>query len=153
MGANLGDRLDTLRAAVDALGALGVTVEAVSKIYETAPREVVDQPAFLNAACRIRTDLDPPALLALVKSIERDLGRVTGPRYGPRAIDIDILLWDGGAWHDQHLEVPHPRLSERRFALVPALDLDPDLTLAGEAMADVEARLDRGDQPVSPYLP
>ena len=100
LGANLGDRLAALRAAVDALGARGVTVDAVSHIYETAPREVAGQPAFLNAACRVRTDLDPPALLALIKGIERDLGRVAGPRYGPRAIDVDLLLWEGGEWLD-----------------------------------------------------
>ena len=128
-----------------------MTVEAVSHIYETAPREVEDQPAFLNAACRIRTDLDPPELLALVKRIEQDLGRVSGPRYGPRAIDLDILLWEGGTWWDSLLEVPHPRLAERRFALVPVLELDPQMTLDGEPLADVEARLDPVDQPVTRY--
>ncbi len=128
-----------------------MTVEAVSHIYETAPREVEDQPEFLNAACRIETALDPPALLALVKEIERDLGRVAGPRYGPRAIDIDILLWEGGQWRDPGLEVPHPRLAERRFALVPVLDLDPDLELDGASLTDVEARLNRDDQPVMRY--
>ena len=128
-------------------------MEAVSPIYETAPRDLADQPAFLNAACRVRTALDPPALLDLIKGIERDLGRVAGPRFGPRAIDLDILLWEGGGWCDPSLQVPHPRLSERRFALVPVLDLDPDLMLAGEALVAVEARLDRGDQPVTPHSP
>lgn len=137
--------------ALDELDARGVAVEAVSQIYETAPREVEDQPAFLNAACRIDTNLDPPALLALIKGIERDLGRIAGPRYGPRAIDLDILLWDGGAWRDPALEVPHPRLAERRFALVPVLDLDPDLRLGDELLGQIEGRLDRNDQPVSPY--
>ena len=141
----------TLNGAVDELRERGVIVEAVSRIYETAPREVEDQPPFLNAACRIRTHLDPPALLALIKGIERDLGRVAGPRYGPRAIDLDILVWEGGEWHDPALDVPHPRLSERRFALVPVLDLDPDLVLGNEPLAQVEARLDRDDQPVSRY--
>ena len=140
-----------LNGAVDELRARGVIVEAVSRIYETAPREVEDQPPFLNAACRIRTPLDPPALLALIKGIERDLGRVAGPRYGPRAIDLDILVWEGGEWHDPALEVPHPHLSERRFALVPVLDLDPDLVLGDETLAQIEARLDRDDQPVSRY--
>lgn len=136
---------------MDALVERGVVVEAVSEIYETAPREVEDQPAFLNAACRILTDLDPPALLALVKEIERDLGRVCGPRYGPRAIDIDILLWEGGEWSDQTLDVPHPRLIERRFALVPVLDLDPDFVMGDELLARAEARLDPCEQPVSRY--
>ncbi len=136
---------------MDELAARGVIVEAISRIYETAPREVEDQPVFLNAACRVRTDLDPPALLALIKGIERDLGRIAAPRYGPRAIDLDILLWDGGEWSDPALEVPHPRLTERRFALVPVLDLDPDLVLRGQALTAIEARIDRDDQPVRPY--
>ncbi len=148
----MGDRLATLRAAVDELDARGVIVEAVSPIYETAPREVEDQPPFLNAACRLQTDLDPPALLALTQGIERDLGRVAGPRYGPRTIDLDILLWEGGEWRDPALEVPHPRLAERRFALVPVLDLDPDLVLGGQALTGIEVRIDRDDQPVWPYL-
>lgn len=148
----MGDRLATLRAAVDELDARGVIVEAVSPIYETAPREVEDQPPFLNAACRLQTDLDPPALLALTQGIERDLGRVAGPRYGPRAIDLDILLWEGGEWCDPALEVPHPRLAERRFALVPVIDLDPDLVLGGQALTGIEVRIDRDDQPVWPYL-
>jgi 2-amino-4-hydroxy-6-hydroxymethyldihydropteridine diphosphokinase len=149
----LGDRLTVLRSAVDELGARGVTVEALSRIYETAPREVEDQPAFLNAACRIRTDLEPPALLALIKGIERDLGRIAGPRFGPRAIDLDILLWEGGQWREPGLEVPHPRLADRRFALVPVLDLDPDMRLNGALLADIEAQLDRADQPVMLYPP
>ncbi len=128
-----------------------MTVEAVSRIYETAPREVEDQPAFLNAACRIRTDLEPPALLALIKGIERDLGRIAGPRFGPRAIDLDILLWEGGQWREPGLDVPHPRLADRRFALVPVLDLDPDMRLNGALLADIEAQLDRADQPVMLY--
>lgn len=136
---------------MDALDAGGVTVEAVSQIYETAPREVTDQPAFLNAACRIETHLEPPAVLTLVKGVERDLGRVAGPRFGPRAIDVDILLWEGGTWRDAALEVPHPRLTERRFALVPVLDLDPDLVVGDEPLARAEARLDRDEQPVSRY--
>ncbi len=151
MGANLGDRLATLRSSVDALVERGVIVEAVSPIYETAPREVENQPPFLNAACRIQTDLEPPALLALIKGIERDRGRVAGPRYGARAIDLDILLWEGGEWSDPALVVPHPRLAERRFALVPVLDLDPDLVLGDEPLARAEARLDRDEQPVSRY--
>ena len=114
-----------LRGAIDALTAAGVEVEAVSRVYETAPQGIEDQPAFLNAACRVLTPLDPPSLLVILKGIERDLGRVAGPRFGPRAIDLDILLWEGGQWHDAQLDVPHPRLVERRFALIPLLDVDP----------------------------
>jgi len=121
----------------------------VSRVYETAPREVADQPAFLNAACRVDCDLDPPALLAVLKGIERDLGRVAGPRYGPRAIDLDILLWDGGVWSDDALEVPHPRLGERRFAMVPLLDVDPDLARPdGAALRDLVDAIGADEQPV-----
>ena len=124
-------------------------VERVSFVYETAPREVEDQPSFLNAACRVRCDLDPPDLLAVLKRIERELGRIAGPRFGPRAIDLDILLWEGGAWIDGALEVPHPRLADRRFAMVPLLDLDPDLALPdGAAIRDLAAAIDAGEQDV-----
>lgn len=127
-----------------------MAVEAVSRVYETAPREVEDQPAFLNAACRVRADVDPPGLLDLVKGVERDLGRVEGPRFGPRAIDVDILMWEGGAWRDARLEVPHPRLGERRFALVPLLDVSPIGLLAdGRGPASALASLDADEQPVA----
>lgn len=126
-----------------------MAVERVSGVYETAPREVEEQPSFLNAACRISTSLDPPALLALLKGIERDLGRVDGPRYGPRAIDLDILLWDGGDWRDEALEVPHPRLGERRFAMVPLLDVEPDLSRPdGAALRDLVDAIGADEQPV-----
>lgn len=125
-------------------------MEAVSRVYETAPREVEDQPPFLNAACRVRSPLEPPALLDVVKGIERHLGRVEGPRYGPRAIDLDILLWEGGAWRDDRLEVPHPRLGERRFALVPLLDVAPEGALGdGGTVAAALAALDPSEQRVS----
>lgn len=150
LGANLGDRWGRLAGAVSAIAATGARIEAVSSAYETAPRELDDQPAFLNAALRARSELDPPALLAAVKRIERELGRAPGGvRYGPRAIDCDILVWDGGTWSDPALRVPHPRLAERRFALVPLLELDPDLALPdGTRLADAESRLDRVEQRV-----
>lgn len=104
-----------------------------------------DQPAFLNAACRVVTDLSPAELLDLIKRLEPELGRIAGPRFGPRAIDLDILLWDRGQWSDDRLAVPHPRLHERRFALVPVLELDPPE--AGR-LAAAEATLDPVAQPV-----
>jgi 2-amino-4-hydroxy-6-hydroxymethyldihydropteridine diphosphokinase len=148
LGANLGDPRAAVEAALGWLAARH-TLEAVSPAYETAPRDLVDQPAFLNAATRLATDLDPPALLDEVKRLERDLGRdPAGVRFGPRAIDCDLLLWEGGEWRDDRLQVPHPRLHERRFALLPLLDLDPGLTLPdGRRLADLEAALDRSQQP------
>ena len=152
LGANLGDRRAALEAALAWLAGAGHRDEAVSPVYETAPREVADQPAFLNAAARIASDLDPPALLAEVKRMERELGRdPDGVRFGPRAIDCDLLLWDGGSWSAPRLEIPHPRLAERRFALLPLLDLDPGLTLPdGRRLTDLEAALDPREQRAEP---
>ncbi|MEW6582229.1 MAG: 2-amino-4-hydroxy-6-hydroxymethyldihydropteridine diphosphokinase [Actinomycetota bacterium] len=154
LGANLGDRLAALRAAVAWLERAGVRVEAVSRVYETAPRDVTDQPDFLNAACRVRTALDPPALLALVKRMEAELGRVPGARFGPRAIDCDLLLWEGGEWRAPDLVIPHPRLAERRFALLPLLDLDPGLRLPGGAsVAELAGAIGDDEQAVRPLGP
>lgn len=148
LGANLGDRVGSLAAAVRALEERGLTVEAVSHLYETAPREVLDQPVFLNAAVRARSDLGPREALAACKDAERAVGRVPGIRYGPRAIDCDVLLWSGGEWDDAALRIPHRRLLERRFALLPLLDLDPDLALPdGTALAPALAALDPAEQP------
>ncbi len=149
LGANLGDRRAALEAALAWLAREGHRVEAVSPAYETAPREVADQPAFLNAAARVASDLRPDELLAEVKRMERELGREPGGRrYGPRAIDCDLLLWEGGAWSGPGLEIPHPRLAERRFALLPLLDLDPGLSLPdGRGLADLAAAIDPAEQP------
>ena len=150
LGSNLGDRAAQLAAALASLARAGVRVEAVSPVYETAPRDLLDQPAFLNAAARVATDLAPPDLLRLVKRTERDLGRTAGPRYGPRAVDCDLLLWDGGAFRDADLTIPHPRLGERRFALLPLLDLDPDLALPdGRRLADIAGAIDPAEQPAA----
>jgi 2-amino-4-hydroxy-6-hydroxymethyldihydropteridine diphosphokinase len=150
LGANLGDRRAALDAALRHLHAAGHRVEAVSPAYETAPREVLDQPAYLNAAARVDSPLDPPALLDAVKRMERALGREPGGRrFGPRPIDCDLLLWEGGAWREERLEIPHPRLAQRRFALVPLLDLDPSLTLPdGRRLVDLERALDPDEQAV-----
>jgi 2-amino-4-hydroxy-6-hydroxymethyldihydropteridine diphosphokinase len=129
LGSNLGDRAAQLAAAVAALERAGVAVRRRSPLYETRPVGVVDQPPFLNAVAEAETRLAPPALLAAVKAIERALGRVPGPRWGPRAIDIDILLYGDARviCREPWLEIPHPRLWERQFVLVPLADLRPDL--------------------------
>ncbi len=119
-----------------------MVVEAVSPVYVTAPRDVLDQPEFHNAACRVRHDGAPDGLLRIVKEVERRVGRTPGRRRGPRVVDIDILLTDAGPWHDASLSVPHERLHERRFALVLLLDLDPGLALPdGRTVADLERAL------------
>ena len=131
LGSNVGDRENHLRDAVAALGEHGVTVEAASSTYETEPvGEILDQPDFLNAVVRIRTGLDPHALLALCKAVEVELGRVFGgPRHGPRPIDIDLLLLGDVELEDESLTLPHAEVTARRFVLVPLLELEPGLRL------------------------
>jgi 2-amino-4-hydroxy-6-hydroxymethyldihydropteridine diphosphokinase len=147
LGTNLGDRAAALQRAVDRL-ADGVAVQECSSVYETAARDLEDQPAFLNAVIRVATDLDPLRVLDLCKEVERREGRSTTVRFGPREIDCDVLLWEGGTWHDRRLTIPHPRLHQRRFALLPLLEIGPELALPdGRALADLEARIDPADQP------
>jgi 2-amino-4-hydroxy-6-hydroxymethyldihydropteridine diphosphokinase len=145
LGSNLGDRRAQLQAAVDALAARAVVVQASSSVYETAPvGEVRDQPAFLNACLRVATALEPEALLDAAKAVEVDLGRdLEGAvRHGPRPIDVDLLLLGGREHASARLRVPHPELVRRRFVLVPLLELDFGLrTPAGTRLADVLATL------------
>lgn len=143
LGANLGDRRAALQEAVRALGASGVRVLASSSIYETTPVGLVlDQPDFLNAALEVMTDLEPEALLDAVKAIEHDAGRRAGPRHGPRPLDIDLLVLEGREHRSERLQVPHAALLERRFALVPLLELDLGLALPdGTGLADALAVL------------
>lgn len=122
LGTNLGDRVANLKAAVTALASVA-EIEALSRVYETAPLYVTDQPAFLNMAARARTRLDPHHLLERLKSIEDRLGRVASVRYGPRLIDLDILFYDDAVIDSDTLVIPHPRLPERRFALAPLADV------------------------------
>jgi 2-amino-4-hydroxy-6-hydroxymethyldihydropteridine diphosphokinase len=138
LGANLGDRDAALRRAVELLGEHdGIDVVAVSAVRETEPVGVLDQPRFLNAACAVDTTLAPRALLDVLLDVERALGRVRGAeRYGPRTIDLDLLVYDGEVVDEPGLAVPHPRLHERRFALEPLLDLDPGLVVPGRGRVD-----------------
>ncbi|MEW5729058.1 MAG: 2-amino-4-hydroxy-6-hydroxymethyldihydropteridine diphosphokinase [Pseudomonadota bacterium] len=146
LGTNLGDRFANLRAAVDALGAVA-EVEALSRVYETAPLYVTDQPAFLNMAARARTGLDPAGLLRRLKDIENELGRVASVRYGPRLIDLDILLYGDAVVEAADLVIPHPRLPERRFALAPLADVGAEARhpLAGRTVADLLSALPADD--------
>lgn len=125
LGTNLGDRVANLRAALGALCALG-RLEAISSVWETAPVGVVDQPAFLNMAAALETTLAPLDLLAALKEAEERLGRVASRRWGPRLIDLDVLLWGGESMESERLTLPHPRLHERRFALAPLAEIAPE---------------------------
>ena len=132
LGSNVGDRLGSLRAARDALaGHPEIEVTRSSSVYETEPQgEVPDQPDFLNAALAIQTPLGPEELLAACKGLERALGREPGARrQGPRTIDIDVLLLDALEHRSPRMTLPHPGIADRRFVLVPLLELDPALRL------------------------
>ncbi len=132
LGANLGPREQTLRRAVELLaGAEGVEVFAVSELRETEPVGVVDQPPFLNGAVALETTLSPRALLDLMLEVERSLGRVRAERWGPRVVDLDLLTYRNDVVDEPGLHVPHPRLHERRFALEPLAELDPELEIPG----------------------
>ena len=131
LGSNLGNREHLLWGAIHMLAFNpDVDVVAVSSIRETDPVGFLDQPSFLNAAVALDTELDPRALLDLLLSVERELGRTReGPRFGPRTIDLDLLLYGNETLDEPGLTVPHPRLHERRFALEPLAELDPDLVV------------------------
>ncbi len=131
LGSNVGERLENLRAARDALDERGARVVACSNVYETEPQgEVTDQPDFLNACVEVETDLRAEQMLDLCKAVEHALGRdPSGGRHGPRAIDVDLLLLGGLEHHSDRLTLPHRDVLARRFVLVPLLELDPDLAL------------------------
>ena len=143
LGSNVGDRRLHLQRAVDALPAAGVRVLAASSAYDTDPvGEVLDQPSFLNACAHVETSLEPLQLLDAVKRLEHELGRRDGVRHGPRAIDIDILLLGALELHHERMLLPHEQLLRRRFVLIPALELDFDLTTPGGArLSDALASL------------
>jgi 2-amino-4-hydroxy-6-hydroxymethyldihydropteridine diphosphokinase len=122
LGSNIGDREANLRAAIERLPVL-----RVSPVYETEPVDYTDQPWFLNQVAEIETDLPPRDLLKLTSRIEHDLGRVRAVPKGPRTIDIDILLYGDLGLKTPDLQIPHPRMADRRFVLAPLADLAPDI--------------------------
>jgi 2-amino-4-hydroxy-6-hydroxymethyldihydropteridine diphosphokinase len=145
LGTNLGDREAVLRTALQLLaGEPGIELVASSSTRETDPVGYEDQPRFLNAAACVETELEPQALLDTMLSIERRLGRTrTGPRYGPRTIDLDLLLYGDDVVDEPGLRVPHPRLAERRFVLEPLAELDPALVVPGAgSVSDLLAGLE-----------
>ncbi len=140
LGANLGDPIATLRKARQMLAVHG-RVAAVSSLYRTPPWGVLEQPPFVNAALALDTDLAPYPLLAALKALERELGRVATFRWGPRAIDLDILDYGTVRLDDAGLTIPHARLAERAFALVPLAEIDPAYAVLRDALpaADLAA--------------
>ena len=127
LGSNVGDREANLRRAIAALPPAGVQVQQVSSTYETEPVDYLDQPWFLNCVLEAETDLKPPALLEALRSIESQLGNKKEFAKGPRKIDLDILLYGDETIATPELEVPHPRMLQRRFVLTPLAELAPEL--------------------------
>ena len=135
IGSNLGEPERQIAAALELLRAEeGIEVVAVSSLRETEPVGYLDQPNFLNGAAAVETELSPRELLERLLAIERRLGRKrgTGPRFGPRTIDLDLLVYGDEVVNEPGLTVPHPRLAERRFALEPLAELDPSLEIPGQ---------------------
>jgi 2-amino-4-hydroxy-6-hydroxymethyldihydropteridine diphosphokinase len=147
LGSNLGERVGFLQRAVDELAAAdGVEVAAVSRVYETAPVGGPPQDAFLNAAVAVDTALEPRALLALAQRIENGADRVRAERWGPRTLDVDVLLYGDVVLDDPELTIPHPRMWQRGFVLAPLRDVAPELVDAttsweGVRVTEVTLRL------------
>jgi 2-amino-4-hydroxy-6-hydroxymethyldihydropteridine diphosphokinase len=153
LGANLGDAAQTLRDAFQALAVLPrTTLRARSPLYSTPAWGNEDQPAFVNAAALLDTALSGPELLDALLGIERAAGRVRdGERWGPRTLDLDLLHMDGVALHDTRLTLPHPRIAERAFVLLPLAELAPGLELPGQGrVADLLAAADTSGCTVDP---
>jgi 2-amino-4-hydroxy-6-hydroxymethyldihydropteridine diphosphokinase len=153
LGSNLGERLATLQEALDRLRDRGVRVEACSRVWATEPvGGPRGQPEYLNVVVRASWSGEPIDLLAAANAVEGELGRVRNERWGPRTIDIDVLLIDGFASDDPRLTVPHPRMLGRAFAMLPLLELDPDPVLPDGRRA-VEVATASGDaRPFAPPL-
>ena len=151
LGSNVGERLATLQRAVDLLAEEpSITIRRSSRVWETDPVGGPEQPDFLNAVIEVDTDLDPLDLLAAIDHVEARLGRFRSIHWGPRTIDIDILLIDGLVLTGERLTVPHPRMHERAFVIAPLLELIPDPVLpTGIRLLDVRLT----DQPVRPHVP
>lgn len=149
LGSNIGDRQGALESALSHLHSRPeIEVAAVSSVYETSPVGPVAQADFLNAAAELSTSLSPRLLLDALLSTERDLGRRRGQRWGPRSLDLDLLLMGGRRVEEPGLTIPHPRLASRRFVLVPLLEIAPGLVhpVSGERLAGVLAGLETGER-------
>ena len=132
LGSNLGDRRGWIREALKRLGRIdGVRVRKRSRLIETDPVGRPDQPRFLNGVAEVETRIEPPLLLRRLRAVERALGRVRHERWGPRTIDLDLLLWGDRSMETRSLTLPHPRMTERRFVLAPLAELCPGRRVPG----------------------
>lgn len=148
LGSNVGDRRKNLVSALRILdGMRDMEIRAVSSVYETEPWGVRNQPDFLNMVAMAFTVRDPRGVLDACKEVERELGRVRGERWGPRVIDVDVLLYDDVIWEEDDFIIPHPRMLEREFVTVPLLELSPRVTVPGSGDLQDSAEL-RGENKV-----
>ncbi|MCT8269030.1 2-amino-4-hydroxy-6-hydroxymethyldihydropteridine diphosphokinase [Afifella sp. JA880] len=146
LGANLGDPADTFRKAAKAIANVdGVTVTAAAPLYVSRPWGKTDQPDFTNSALLIETQLSPRRLLAALLEVEKELGRIRAEPWGPRVIDIDILVYGEELLAEPELSIPHPHLTERSFALKPLVDLWPTAKIGERPASEILARLDLSD--------
>jgi 2-amino-4-hydroxy-6-hydroxymethyldihydropteridine diphosphokinase len=137
LGGNVGDVTASMQAALDRLNAHpSCRITAVSRVFRTPPWGPVEQDWFLNACAEIETELSAPELLDLVLQTERELGRVRTTRWGPRTLDIDILLYGDGTVELENLTIPHPRMTERAFVMVPLADIAGEVRLAGRTIRE-----------------
>lgn len=144
IGSNLGDREQNVNGAVELIGLRAGRLIASSSLFETPPWGVVDQPAFINSACAIETTLSPQELLLTLRAIEDEMGRDRGAlRWGPRLIDLDILLYDSLILDEPNLRIPHPHMHERIFVLAPMVEIAPEAVhpVLGACMEDMLGRL------------
>jgi 2-amino-4-hydroxy-6-hydroxymethyldihydropteridine diphosphokinase len=155
LGSNLGDRQALLNEALSRLESAGVHVARRSRIHETEPQDYLDQPKFLNMAAEVETDLSPRELLAVIQKIETELGRQRTIPKGPRTIDIDILFYANLIVATPELEIPHPRLAERRFVLDPLSEIAPDFRhpITGQSVREARAALNEKRAPTRNATP
>jgi 2-amino-4-hydroxy-6-hydroxymethyldihydropteridine diphosphokinase len=146
LGSNLGDRVGRIRQALRKLAEAGLEVRRVSSLYRTEPVDYLPQPWFVNCAAQVTTELLPLRLLSVLQAVERSLGRRPGIPKGPRAIDIDILLYENAVVRSARLTLPHPRMAERRFVLIPLRELDPCLRDPVSRRTVVEMLRETADQ-------
>jgi 2-amino-4-hydroxy-6-hydroxymethyldihydropteridine diphosphokinase len=146
LGSNVGDRLRGIVTAAELISVKAGDVVGKSAVYETPPWGLESQPKFLNACILINTDLTPRELLRALKGIESGMGRVPRERWGPREIDIDIVTYGDGSYEDDALVIPHPRMSERAFVLMPMRDIAPSWRhpASGLSVEDMLSRVDTG---------
>lgn len=150
LGSNMGNKIDNLQRAILELQNQKIQVTKVSSVYRTAPMGYTDQDWFLNAVVELEVDIEAPQLLRTLLAVENKLGRVRTIHWGPRVIDLDLLLYQDEVIKETEIEVPHPRLTERAFVLVPLLEINPDLKLpSGALLKDFLAKIDCENQEVT----